>query len=279
MIALDVVLAGQQLTVPGRLLPVDAAPVHAAAELAERMELRAAAEVELDARPARASRENSFSASSLHRLRVQGHRQRPVERLDLLLPHQAQRAAPARPQLLRARPGPGGCGVRRKPARADARRRLTRRRRRLDRRSARWPPAPAPPQPAARAAKATLDQGLAAPAGGQRAPERSGRGWRGRGRRRAARPPAPGRRPGRSSPARPATGPARTARSAAPPARLPPPGRWRGRWVDHRGASTWPIRPSRASSTLRPSISAAGDRITRWRRAGRARALTSSGMT
>ena len=48
---------------------------------------------------------------------------------------------------------------------------------------------------------------------------------------------------------------------------------------DHLGASVWSMIVFRAASVVRPSISAAGERITRWRSAGSANAFTSSGMT
>ena len=51
------------------------------------------------------------------------------------------------------------------------------------------------------------------------------------------------------------------------------------RRIDHRGASMRSTIAISTSSTRRPSISAAGDSTTRWRKAGSVNALMSSGMT
>ena len=49
--------------------------------------------------------------------------------------------------------------------------------------------------------------------------------------------------------------------------------------ADHRGAGVWSRMSRRIRSVLRPSISAPGDMVRRWRRTGSASSFTSSGIT
>ena len=102
VVALGAELLGQQLAVPGRLLPVDGAPVHAGRELAQGVELASPRRS-----PAAPSRPKSGVAGEepdrlvLHRADV-GRDRRSI-RFGVsrdLLPDQAERPAPARPELL-----------------------------------------------------------------------------------------------------------------------------------------------------------------------------------
>ncbi len=85
---------------PGRLLPVDGPPVHAGVEFVESVELRARAHVELDARAVEGVARKQPQRLILHRLDIEGDRRLARRLVGLLLPDQAERSLPARPDPL-----------------------------------------------------------------------------------------------------------------------------------------------------------------------------------
>src|SRR6185312_7774500 len=275
VVALGLILLGDELQVARGLLPVDRAAVHAGAEVDEGVKVGPLA--------ARQLGDQSFERMALEDARalivdgakVREHRKGCVNRDVRLVPGEAERSGPAQPQPLE--PGEAATGhvdgqqdcaasALQRYARAafvfqgDKRRSLQR-----DPRVARA----AAHRDGYRAVAGLADIGVprkgddSGPAS-ERADRIERRQKYDRERPREREIPSPGRSRGESE----REGRARRRSDNRRPGR-----------VDQRGASIVSMIAVTISSTLRPLISAAGERITRWRRSAGARAFTSSGMT
>ena len=278
VVLLDAELARQQLAVAGAALPVDHPPAHAGLIVLERLELAALAgaplRVAVGQRVALQERDRLVARAA----DVGQHRHLAVRRQHDLLPDQPERPAPAQPQPVEAgdaapqrleskiERSAAGVGNQRAAGAAERRqarchgRRAPRSRAAAGRRSGRRH---------GRRTAADADLRRRLQAGGQRCPSRSGGGVdRQEGKQHAdpQQSEIPMRRQRqRDQEGRHGAGRRRPHRAAAR--------------IDQRGASVASTRSETICSTRRPSICAAGDRMTRWRSAGTASALTSSGMT
>jgi hypothetical protein len=100
VVALRPELLGQQLAVRGRALPVHRAPVHAGHELEQVVEFRPFAALALDLHAVHGVAGEQAQRLLAYPLQVRRNRHRAVQRFRPLLPRQAHRPAPARPQPL-----------------------------------------------------------------------------------------------------------------------------------------------------------------------------------